>query len=266
MPHSNYLAFNRLVWNKHTNSFELITRASYKKNKKTRTFVMDVCKMTTNGKVYFRNMIKYTLTPWLLIHPQDIVSYYGSEPYGKDKKWWECCNKTGLYAGTKQTRQRIESLVEKYEPKFIYTLKAYNNNESYWLKELYNIYKMWKQYPQDCEMLVKLGYYNLATQKVIYKLSKNKKQAIIKCLVKDHPYGSSATYCDIQEYMLGVTNPYLFRQCRKSKPLYDYMEKQKIGVDLYFDYIKAVKEIDKERLNDKYWKFPKDWQKNMGLH
>ena len=259
MPHQKYNAFNRLVWNSHTNSFELITRISYKKNKKTRAFVMDTCKRTVDSdKAYFRNMIKYMLTPWLFIHPQDIVGYYGCEPYGKDKKWWQCNSKTGIsYVETKQSKEKIIELVEKYEPNFIYTLRAYKNDSKYYLTNLFEIYKMWKKYPYECEMLIKLGYYHLATQKSIYKLSKTKKQQYIKTLVKDHPYGQYATITDIQEYILGIENSYLFRQCKRNKKLYDYLVKQNHSVDFYYDY-KRLAEILHKDLTQEYWLYPKD--------
>ncbi len=263
MAHSNYTLTDRLVWNRKDKSFLLIQKAHWKNVK------LDIVKRDIHHqKPELRNLIKYILSPWLFIAPQDKRGFWGDSEYGIDN-WWNNEQKDKyrisctLYGKREQSINKIKSLIEKHEPEFIYTFNAYlknKNNNLYTLFGIYAIYRMWKTYKHETEMLVKLGYNKLATQKSIYKLSTPKKQAIIKCLLKDHPYGSSATITDIQEYMLGVENSYLFRQCKRSYGLYQYMLKQPF-VDLYRynDYKRMLKELNiKERLKDKYWLYPKD--------
>ena len=260
MAHSNYKLTDRLVWDKKDKSFLLISKAHWKNVK------LDVIKRDIHHiKPELRNLDKYIMTPWLFIAPQDILWCCKNGI----QKWWNNKEKDKdrasctLIGKREQSINKIKSLILKYEPQFIYTFNAYlknRNNNLYTLFNIYAIYRMWKTYNNETEMLVKLGYHKLATQKSIYKLPKEKKQQYIRTLVKDHPYGEYATITDIQEYILGIDNSILFRKCKRNYELYKYMEKSG-GGDLieYSDYKKMLKELNiKERLKDKYWLYPKD--------
>lgn len=264
MPHSNYKLKDRLVWDRKSKSFLMISKAYWKDIK------LDVIKREINHKKpQLRNMIKYCISPWLFIAPQDIVSYFGTSPYGIDN-WWNTKDKDKdrcsctIYGKRQQSVNKIRQLILKHEKEFIYTFNAYIsglNNELTSINRLYNIYKMWKKYPQDCEMLVKLGFNYLATQTSVYRLSKPKKQALIKWLVehKDIKVYKGFSLNDIQQDMWGIKYPYLFSECYRSIGLYNYVINNGYEnlLSTYFDYKNACKELGKN-LKDTYWLYPKD--------
>lgn len=245
----------------HWNNFNKVKKEI---NKKEYNFI--IYKENEKEECLGRNFERNYMGGYVFFLPHESYTnyYYGKntngKPYGIEELFKY--NKCALSGMTEQTKEEIEELILSNEntKDFIYTFRAIDYSSYGYAKKILDIYKVWKVHGTKTEMLIKLGFNNLALSKQIYKY--NNKEFINKLveLSKSGSYTKSLSYYDILAYTKNL-NKDIYRMTR-SEEMTKYFTKQ--GEDnfyynysLYKDYIKMLKQTNHD-INDDYWKFPKD--------
>lgn len=236
------------------------------KNKK-----LDVYQEDENGKALVRNVYNVGMSGYLVSFPGERVSdgYFGTEWVQDNEPWGEVkllCIGSGfpLY----ENDERI--IITKY-PDFKYTLiKLKKITGCVTALLAVKTLRIWKQY-KDIELLIGAGYFNLAYNKNVYRMTAKSKQNVLTFLKQQN--NKDITLEEIQirtKYNIDKAEYDAFKRFMSmynykcTYPEYTYLQKSgnahSEGKQLYSDY-KIMLKHSTHNPRDKYWRYPKDLRK-----
>ena len=245
---------------KENGSLVLILKNHYKNE------TLDIIKKYEDGTIYGRNIDCFNVCGWLYYSPQDKCNYYYStqKVVGVENWFKLVCSCSLCSTASDMTIDEIDRFFEDSD--FKYTFRALSDHNKLNLDMVFELYKQWKKYPKDCELLVKMGFYNLAIQKGIYRYSKENKRKMWLWL-KEHQCEilKYVQYVSPQEIYMravkGFDDYRLYLNCEKNEQLYKYLlkqrEKNNADFSTYLDYKRICVQLGKDLL-DQYWLYPND--------
>lgn len=250
---------------------------------------LDVYKEYLNqDKCVSRNIYYSQLGGYLVTFPgeKNNRSYYNYFGYKQElEDWYKDAKIELLASGTySQPLSHVKEILFMANSDLFYFCKKLDSSESY--PVLFELVRMWRLHP-ECETLIQYGYYKLALNKNLYRLSKKKLKEVLKVLseVKDrNPVYRHATLNDIQKYNLHFKDKissfkewydwyvlsnnsmkwgrfieyedwaYIERKINNSKGLIQ------INKNEYLDYLEMAKKVGHD-IEDPYWRYPNDFRK-----
>lgn len=235
---------------------------------------LDVFKYNfTTNKIYYRwgNIDFYQLGGWLVQYPNERAryNYYGREiiplyPYLESKEWYE-----GLKYGNLHEwigADRLKRLILECHPEYKYFLKKYNFESVFHkIPKLIDLMNMWKEHPSEVEALVSLGFFNVALNKNLYRLTKPKKQEIIRALKEFVGSDGNPSLITVQEYIksgMKFEEWYAYKcwnSWRNGDSIETFRYCQRKGIDKtrYHDMLDMARNQGHD-IEDEYWKYPND--------
>ena len=263
------------------NELVLINQACYKQDYEIQDYKykLDIYKYNlTTKKAYVRygNVHYVNLGGWLVDFPNEKCKtrygyYYGYNCQIPLCDYEETSRINGLeYGRLEMSYDRVKELFLKSKPELKYLLNKvdfYNPRMTIW--KLLDLIDMWYLHPSEVETLAYLGFYNIATNKSLYRLGKAKKKEIITAL----------KYFNDDRGMLSlITVQNFIKSGMKYEEWYTYMCWNNWRTQgRYIDDIETFrycqrKNIDKYRyhdmltmahnqghdIEDDYWKYPND--------
>ena len=263
------------------NELVLINQACYKQDYEIQDYKykLDIYKYNlTTKKAYVRygNVHYVNLGGWLVDFPNEKCKtrygyYYGYNSQIPLCDYEETSRINGLeYGRLEMSYDRVKDLFLKSKPELKYLLNKidfYNPRMTIW--KLLDLIDMWYLHPSEVETLGYLGFYNIATNKSLYRLGKAKKKEIINVL----------KYFNDDRGMLSlITVQNFIKSGMKYEEWYTYMCWNNWRTQgRYIDDIETFrycqrKNIDKYRYHDmltmaknqghdienEYWKYPND--------
>ena len=263
------------------NELVLINQACYKQDYEIQDYKykLDIYKYNlTTKKAYVRygNVHYVNLGGWLVDFPNEKCKtrygyYYGYNSQIPLCDYEETSRINGLeYGRLEMSYDRIKKLFLKSKPELKYLLNKidfYNPRMTIW--KLLDLIDMWYLHPSEVETLAYLGFYNIATNKSLYRLGKAKKKEIIKAL---------SNFNDDRGMLSLITVQNFIKSGMKYEEWYSYMCWNNWRTQgRYIDDIETFrycqrKNIDKYRYHDmltmaknqghdienEYWKYPND--------
>ena len=263
------------------NELVLINQACYKQDYEIQDYKykLDIYKYNlTTKKAYVRygNVHFVNMGGWLVDFPNEKCKtrygyYYGYNCQIPLCDYEETSRINGLeYGRLEMSYDRVKELFLKSKPELKYLLNKidfYNPRMTIW--KLLDLIDMWYLHPSEVETLAYLGFYNIATNKSLYRLGKAKKKEIINVL----------KYFNDDRGMLSlITVQNFIKSGMKYEEWYTYMCWNNWRTQgRYIDDIETFrycqrKNIDKYRYHDmltmaknqghdienEYWKYPND--------
>ena len=263
------------------NELVLINQACYKQDYEIQDYKykLDIYKYNlTTKKAYVRygNVHFVNMGGWLVDFPNEKCKtrygyYYGYNSQIPLCDYEETSRINGLeYGRLEMSYDRVKDLFLKSKPELKYLLNKidfYNPRMTIW--KLLDLIDMWYLHPSEVETLAYLGFYNIATNKSLYRLGKAKKKEIINAL----------KYFNDDRGMLSlITVQNFIKSGMKYEEWYTYMCWNNWRTQgRYIDDIETFrycqrKNIDKYRyhdmlamasnqghdIEDEYWKYPND--------
>lgn len=251
MPHSRQtVTFTERIKVAYGNIYRIIT-AKYKDEEE-----LEVLKQKFGEEtIYIKNLTFNQLGGWLFISPNDKMRY-SSEKYGIDKEWEKIlinCSLTGenIDYSFKDLEEAFEEIGEH---DFIYTLRAFDYSKQPMPIYINEVYMTWKK-NNKVELLMKLGYRSIATDKRLGTMPKETEKKLLQVIKRFDP-PKSANLNDLF-CMMKHNCEYKFVAFGGDTKLPAYLVKQSEHYDYYKDYIKLAKKCKKD-LRDSYWKYPKN--------
>ena len=263
------------------NELVLINQACYKQDYEIQDYKykLDIYKYNlTTKKAYVRygNVHYVNMGGWLVDFPNTKCktrygSYYGYNHIIPLCDYEETSRINGLeYGRLEMNYDSIKELFLKSKPELKYLLNKidfYNPRMTIW--KLLDLIDMWYLHPVEVETLAYLGFYNIATNKSLYRLGKAKKKEIINALkyfnddrgmlsliTVQNFIKSGMKYDEWYTYMCwnnwrtqgrGIDDVETFRYCqRKNIDKYRYHDMLTMALNQGHD------------IEDEYWRFPND--------
>lgn len=223
---------------------------------------------------YIKNIEFVYMNGWLMSVPGETIRKYGQTYTVQDEEWDKYCEPLNMWAtyGQKELVKRMEELCIELYPDFVYVTKKWTAVTTAQLMEALSI---WKEHP-DIELLLAMGFEELAFSPAFYRLGEEKKKAYCRWILKN-PECKNITYKKLQtimchnlsfkewnDYQDFLNHGWYSEKFRISYPIYKYLAKQ-IEKDpgfspdeimkLYDDY-KAMAVRAGHNLKEQYWKYP----------
>lgn len=203
---------------------------------------------------------------YLVAFPNEKISNYNYY-YGysiQEECGFEKSCKLSLYPEWKTYEKDLEEIATKI-PKYKYLINKMKNNPD--CKYMDKFLKILKKYKENSEIenLIALGYTNLALDKRLAKITKDKKSKIINYL-KNKKVPKDVTLQEIFQYLKypneAVLDREIFKQTKYDLKTANYICKQisngnNINVYYYYDYKRMCEYLNKN-FNDDYWRYPKN--------
>ncbi len=263
------------------NELVLINQARYKQDYEIQDYKykLDIYKYNlTTKKAYARygNVHYANMGGWLVDFPDEKCKtrygyYYGYNHPIPLCDYEETSRVVGLeYGRLEMNNETMKDLILQSKPELNYLMKKIDfDNPRLTIWKLIDLIEMWYQHPSEVETLAYLGFYNIATNKSLYRLTKPKKKAIIKALSNFNDDRGMLSLATVQSFI---------KSGMKYDEWYTYMcwnnwRTQGIYIDSVetFRYCQR-KNIDKYRyhdmltmaynqghnIEDEYWKYPND--------
>lgn len=251
MPHSRQtVTYTERIKVAYGNIHRIVT-AKYKDEKE-----LEVLKQRYGSEdIYLKNVEFNRLGGWLFISPND-KRPYTSEKYGIDKEWYKCCINCSL-TGEKVAysyKELEQAFLEVGKKEFVYTLRAFDYTKQPLPYLINEVYMAWKKCNR-VELLIKLGYTNIAIDKRIATLPVETEKKLLATIKKYKPTTSASLndlFC-----MMKNDCEYKYVAFGGDKKLPKYLLDQSERYDYYKDYLKLAKKCGKN-LKDNYWKYPKN--------
>ena len=137
-----------------------------------------------SGEVESRNLYFASLGGWLVTFPgeKNKRSYFNYYGYKQELEEWAHEVKTDALMGKcEQSIEDIKIMLFEVDSKLFYFCKKLSNYYDTYSK-LFELVRIYLAHP-ECETLIQYGFYDLALNKSLYKLSKKKlKEVLIICL------------------------------------------------------------------------------------
>ena len=222
---------------------------------------VDYLKLTETGN-YVRYIYECGGCGWLIDLPGEKHKYYGQSCVVEEADF---CKTDYQYTFDYPINtEELEAIAES-RPDLKYTIKKYIATRKGYVftRELVKLLREAKEH-SEVELLVQLGLTSLATDKMFFKLKKDKQQKILIYIKQNIGHLHNAC-CREMLMMLnsGIKDmdvAYSLIEYGCDAKLCDYLTKNQITLSLYKDYKRMAKENGKN-MNDPYWKYPKDFHK-----
>lgn len=226
---------------------------------------LDVCRYWEDGKVEIRNIdFTYGGMGWLFDPPDEIYI----DGNGKKRKVgvcpWQRIDRHHNITGNLCFDRFVYShdhgpILEKY-PEFKWVLKKATIPTC----ELFQVIKIWKQYPSQVEALLSAGHHKLAINRQTFD-AKDKAAIINWCRCHE---GADETLVNIRRMIKYGISPEMIRHCidrnKRSKvkvTFGDYAHyKEDFDFSIWRDYLDMAQKAGHD-VNDPYWRFPKEIRK-----
>ena len=129
---------------------------------------------------------------------------------------------------------------------------------------IFTYYKVWKEH-KETELLLKMRYHTLPLCKSFWRIAKSKKKDFIKFLQEYNKakLHNTNTYTELLCYQKGIFDIDIYNKCDKNIDIYNYIKDKRLGyagADKYKEYKDMLLKTHHD-INDKYWLFPKDFDK-----
>ncbi len=239
-----------------------------------------------SGETESRNLYFTQYGGWLVSFPGERITryYYNYFGYKQELEEWAHEIKTDALMGKcEQKLDDVKVMLFEVDSKLFYFCKKLDSSFSY--PKLFDLVRIYREHP-ECETLIQYGFYDLALNKSLYKLSKQKLKQVLQAVneLKDSGIYGKITLRQIQEYNLhmknkiptikewfdwyGITNnfgrygrqieyedwKYIQRKINNSKGAIQ------ITCNEYLDYLEMAKKVG-HNIEDPYWRYPNDFRK-----
>ena len=266
-----------------------VVNARYKENN------LDVMKeiepnVLENEPVYFYRNIEFSnMGGYLVSFPGEVYRYrYSLDKYTvKIEDWQDCSSKFMLYCSNIIDDRSAANIIDVY-PNFKYVLNKIKPEDKR-IERIFELLQVWKNHP-EIEGLCQLGFYEIALNGHLFKLTPPKRKQIIKWItehkdVVEHPQYMKLVHIQkmikykltIDEYIDWDKNhPIISSYSRHGYnrttwncdiPTFFYLKKQGFKdyrtqeiARLYHDYLNMAKQAGHD-MTDKYWLYPSDINK-----
>lgn len=238
-------------------------------------------------KCVSRNLYFSTMGGWLVTFPGEKCNYYYYNYFGYKQELdnWEKEKKIECMAAGEYSQKLIEvkCMLTVIDPSLYYFCKKLDSSFSY--PQLFELVRTYKAHP-ECETLIQYGFYNLALNKSLYRLSKTKIKDVLKAVscLKDNTYANKLTLNLVQKYNLHfkdnipnfkdwfmwyVVDMNSFKWGRPIefddwKWIRNRIENSKGKIQItnneYLDYLEMCKKVGHD-IEDPYWRRPNDFRK-----
>lgn len=260
-----------------------IIRAEYGINPETQEvkYSLDVFReCLETGLCQARNVTYGYIGGWLVNFPSERVKI----PYTNQRKtmeleeWWEIDNYGGFaYSENEMDIEEVKDNILQVHPELKYLMKKLDIDTQFQYRKLFEIIRTYWKHP-ECETLMQLGFYKLALNESLYKLSKPKLKQVLQCvqtMTKREKINYDLSLKDIQLYAkhhkeeMSFDEWYTFYcwndRFSKFAMTFDYITykyciKKNISKYEYNDYLQMAKKIG-HNVEDPYWKYPNDFRK-----
>ena len=263
------------------NELVLINQACYKQDYEIQDYKykLDIYKYNlTTKKAYVRygNVHFVNLCGWLVDFPNEKCKtrygyYYGYNCQIPLCDYEETSRINGLeYGRLEMSYDRVKDLFLKSKPELKYLLNKidfYNPRMTIW--KLLDLIDMWYLHPSEVETLAYLGFYNIATNKSLYRLSKAKKKEIITALKYFNSDRGMLSLITVQNFIKSGMKydewyTYMCWNNWRTKGRYiddietfRYCQRKNIDKYRYHDML-AMARNQGHDIEDDYWKYPND--------
>ena len=235
------------------------------------------------GKCQARNIHYTGLGGWLVDFPKERINRYVGCGYREDyimplEKWWETSNYTGFgYSQNEIKLEEAKKIILKAHPELKYLMAKLNPKDEIQYSQLFQMIRAYWKHPES-ETLFQLGYYQLAMNENLYRLTKPKLKEVLNVLntALKEKYFCDIQLKDIQTYIKankkqkmsfvewlkwyewnGRSAKYTIKNTVEE---WHYCLKQNITKYEYHDYLEMAKKVGHD-INEDYWHYPKDFRK-----
>lgn len=263
------------------NELVLINQACYKQRYEIQDYKykLDIYKYNlTTKKAYVRygNVHYVNLGGWLVDFPNEKCKtrygyYYGYNSQIPLCDYEETSRINGLeYGRLEMSYDRVKDLFLKSKPELKYLLNKidfYNPRMTIW--KLLDLIDMWYLHPSEVETLAYLGFYNIATNKSLYRLGKAKKKEIINALKYFNSDKGMLSLISVQNFIKSGMKyeewyTYMCWNNWRTQGRYiddietfRYCQRKNIDKYRYHDMLAMAKNQGHD-IEDEYWKYPND--------
>ena len=263
------------------NELVLINQACYKQDYEIQDYKykLDIYKYNlTTKKAYVRygNVHFVNMGGWLVDFPNEKCKtrygyYYGYNSQIPLCDYEETSRINGLeYGRLEMNYDLIKDLFLKSKPELKYLLNKidfYNPRMTIW--KLLDLIDMWYLHPSEVETLAYLGFYNIATNKSLYRLGKAKKKEIINALKYFNDDRGMLSLITIQNFIKSGMKyeewyTYMCWNNWRTQGRYiddietfRYCQRKNIDKYRYHDML-AMASNQGHDIEDEYWKYPND--------
>ena len=263
------------------NELVLINQACYKQDYEIQDYKykLDIYKYNlTTKKAYVRygNVHYVNLGGWLVDFPNEKCKtrygyYYGYNSQIPLCDYEETSRINGLeYGRLEMSYDRVKELFLKSKPELKYLLNKidfYNPRMTIW--KLLDLIDIWYLHPSEVETLAYLGFYNIATNKSLYRLGKAKKKEIINALKYFNTDRGMVSLITVQNFIKSGTKyeewySYMRWNNWRTQGRYiddietfRYCQRKNIDKYRYHDMLTMAKNQGHD-IEDEYWKYPND--------
>jgi hypothetical protein len=263
------------------NELVLINQACYKQDYEIQDYKykLDIYKYNlTTKKAYVRygNVHYVNLGGWLVDFPNEKCKtrygyYYGYNSQIPLCDYEETSRINGLeYGRLEMSYDRVKDLFLKSKPELKYLLNKidfYNPRMTIW--KLLDLIDIWYLHPSEVETLAYLGFYNIATNKSLYRLGKAKKKEIINALKYFNDDRGMLSLITIQNFIKSGMKyeewyTYMCWNNWRTQGRYiddietfRYCQRKNIDKYRYHDML-AMASNQGHDIEDDYWKYPND--------
>ena len=257
------------------NELVLVAEARYLKRMDSQSYEysLDVYKYNiTTRKAYARdNLIYNRLGGYLVNFPNEKVKWYGEKYTVPKYSYHELFQRyAGIEYGILETpTEWIKERIIKCNPELKYLIKKIDfDAPRFNIWKLVNVMDFWKEHPSEVEALASRGFYNIATNKNLYRLSKPKKKAVIKALNNFNGHINDISLKEVMEFIkTGMSyqewysymcwNNWVSKKDRDSIEDYRYCVRKNIDKYRYHDMLTMAYNQGHD-INDAYWRYPND--------
>ena len=263
------------------NELVLINQACYKQDYEIQDYKykLDIYKYNlTTKKAYVRygNVHFVNMGGWLVDFPNEKCKtrygyYYGYNSQIPLCDYEETSRINGLeYGRLEMSYDRVKDLFLKSKPELKYLLNKidfYNPRMTIW--KLLDLIDMWYLHPSEVETLAYLGFYNIATNKSLYRLGKAKKKEIINALKYFNDDRGMLSLITVQNFIKSGMKyeewyTYMCWNNWRTQGRYiddietfRYCQRKNIDKYRYHDMLTMAKNQGHD-IEDEYWKYPND--------
>lgn len=238
---------------------------------------------------YYRNIEFSNMGGYLVSFPGEVYRYrYSLDKYTvKVEDWADYSSKFMLYCMNMIDDRSEANIIEVY-PNFKYVLNKMNPNDKR-IERIFELLQVWKKHP-EIEGLCQLGFYEIALNGHLFKLTPPKRKQIIKWIMEhkdvvEHPQYMKLVHIQkmikykltVDEYIDWDRNhPIISSYSRHGYnrttwncdiPTFFYLKKHGFKdfstqdiARLYHDYLNMAKQAGHD-MTDKYWLYPSDINK-----
>lgn len=263
------------------NELVLINQACYKQDYEIQDYKykLDIYKYNlTTKKAYARygNVHFVNLGGWLVDFPNEKCKtrygyYYGYNSQIPLCDYEETSRINGLeYGRLEMSYDRVKELFLKSKPELKYLLNKIDfDNPRMTIWKLLDLIDMWYLHPSEVETLAYLGFYNIATNKSLYRLGKAKKKEIINALKYFNSDRGMLSLITVQNFIKSGMKyeewyTYMCWNNWRTQGRYiddvetfKYCQRKNIDKYRYHDMLTMAKNQGHD-IEDEYWKYPND--------